>query len=324
MCCGTRALKKPWYGQPPLALYYEFMQEFMRRLAWLTTLGIIVLAIAGIGWTYWMSAVRTEQLLATAVGTVWLNFALQLTLIGIALALAFRFLTTDRKRRAEQARSEHLAEIALLASGLAHEVRNHLHALQSRVGLLRKSLAGNESALQRIERLDEIADGMEQLLTNFLTLARPASSELEGVNPAELIREVVEFERVDLERLKRALLNIVVNARQAMPNGGNLRVSCCRGRDGVRISVEDDGDGIPADVLPRVFESYFTTKPDGSGLGLAIVRRTVEDFGGHVSCVSVPGKGTTMTIQLPDGRDRIAFRSPEGRKGTVATAGVGR
>jgi signal transduction histidine kinase len=320
------------------------MQEFMRRLAWLTTLGIVVLAIAGMGWTYWMRAVPTEQLLATAVGTVWLNFALQLTLIGIALALAFRFLTTDRKRRAEQARSEHLAEIALLASGLAHEVRNHLHALQSRVGLLRKSLAGNESALQRIERLDEIADGMEQLLTNFLTLARPASSELEGVNPAELIREVVEFERVDLERLgirvaldlqddlrlfvdrgklKRALLNIVVNARQAMPNGGHLRVSCSRGRDGVRISVEDDGDGIPADVLPRVFESYFTTKADGSGLGLAIVRRTIEDFGGHVSCTSVLGRGTTMTIQLPDARDRVSRRSPEGRKETVATAGVG-
>jgi signal transduction histidine kinase len=219
-----------------------------------------------------------------------------------------------------------------------------LHALQSRVGLLRKSLADNESALQRIERLDEIADGMEQLLTNFLTLARPASSEPEGVNPAELIREVVEFERVDLERLgirvtmdlqddlrlfvdrgklKRALLNIVINARQAMPNGGHLLVSCSRGRVGVRISVEDDGDGIPADVLPRVFESYFTTKPDGSGLGLAIVRRTIEDFGGHVSCSSVPGRGTTMTIQLPDARDRVSCRSPGGRKETVATAGVG-
>jgi signal transduction histidine kinase len=185
---------------------------------------------------------------------------------------------------------------------------------------------------------------MEQLLANFLTLARPASSDLEGVNPAELIREVVEFERVDLERLgirvaldlqddlrlfvdrgklKRALLNIVVNARQAMPNGGHLRVSCSRGRDGVRISVEDDGDGIPADVLPRVFESYFTTKPDGSGLGLAIVRRTIEDFGGHVSCASVPGRGTTMTIQLPDARDPVACGSPEGGKETVATAGVG-
>jgi signal transduction histidine kinase len=320
------------------------MQQIMRRLAWLTTLGIVILAIAGIGTTFWMTAVPREQLLATAVGTVWLNFALQLALIGIALFLAFHFLTADRKRRAEQARNEHLAEIALLASGLAHEVRNHLHALQSRVGLLRKSFAGNESALQRIERLDEIADGMEQLLANFLTLARPASSELEGVNPAELIREVVEFERVDLERLgirvavdleddlrlfvdrgklKRALLNIIVNARQAMPNGGHLRVSCKRSPDEVRISVEDDGDGIPADVLPRVFESYFTTKPDGSGLGLAIVRRTIEDFGGHVSCASVPGTGTTMTIHLPDSRNRFVIVSRDGRTGAVEPAGVG-
>lgn len=316
----------------------------MRRLAWFTTLGMVLLTIAGVGSTFWMTAVPAERLLATAVGLVWLNIALQATLVGIGLALVFRFLRADRKRHAEQARTEHLAEIALLASGLAHEVRNHLHALQSRVGLLRKSFVGNEAALQRIERLDEIADGMEQLLTNFLTLARPASSELEGVNPAELIREVVEFERVDLERLgirvaldlqddlrlcvdrgklKRALLNIIVNARQAMPSGGHMRVRCNRSRDGVRISIEDDGDGIPPDVLPRIFESYFTTKPDGSGLGLAIVRRTIEDFGGHVTCTSAPGKGTTLTIQLPAARHRFALLSRGGRKGAVEPAGVG-
>jgi signal transduction histidine kinase len=296
------------------------MRTNMARLAWLTILGISILAVAGIAWTLWITRAPTEYLRAAAVSVVWLNFGLQMLLLALAVVVAARFLSRDRKRRAEQARTEHLAEVALLAGGLAHEVRNHLHALQSRVGLLRKSLSGNEAALRRIERLDEITDGMEQLVTNFLTLARPATDELEQLNPADLIREVIDFERSELDRLgidvdlelqddfrllvdrgklKRALLNVVVNARQAMPNGGKLRIYCGRRGDVARIVVEDNGDGIPPDVLPRIFESYFTTKPEGSGLGLAIVRRTIEDLGGKVACNSSLGKGTTITFDLP-------------------------
>jgi signal transduction histidine kinase len=301
------------------------MHQLFGRVVWLLLVAIGILVATGIGGTLWLNAVSAEALHFSAISLVWLTFAVQLLLLATALFLATRFLKADRKGRAELARTEHLAEVALLAGGLAHEVRNHLHALQSRAGLLRKSLAGNEAALRRIEKLDEIADGMEQLLNNFLTFARPASDELECVNPAELIREVLDFEQLDLDRfgirveldledslelfvdrgkLKRALLNIVVNATQAMPKGGRLRVECGRERGEVRIRVEDNGEGIPPDVLPRVFESYFTTKSQGSGLGLAIVRRTVEDFGGRVSCSSALGKGTTISIFLPAGGER--------------------
>jgi signal transduction histidine kinase len=313
----------------------------MARLAWLTVLGITILAIAGVAWTLWVTSAPIESLRVLAVSVVWLNFALQLLLLAFAVAIAVRFLKSDRKRRAEQARSEHFAEVALLAGGLAHEVRNHLHALQSRVGLLRKSLANNEPTLRRIERVDEIADGMEQLVTNFLTLARPATDDLELLNPAELIRDVVDFERSDLDRLgidvdldleddlrmlvdrgklKRALLNIVVNARQAMPNGGTLQIRCGRRGDLVRIAVEDDGDGIPPDVLPRIFESYFTTKSEGSGLGLAIVRRTIEDLGGKVTCDSALGHGTTIMFDLPTRAERAA-PMPRDDKPAVAIGG---
>jgi signal transduction histidine kinase len=276
---------------------------------------------------------------------VWLNFALELTLLAGAIVLAARFLRSDREHRAGQARTEHLGAVALLASGLAHEVRNHLHALQSRIGLLRKTLAGNQLALDRIERLDEIADGMEQLVTNFLTLARPAVDELELLSPAELIRDVVDFERLDLDRLgikvdldlqedvrlfadreklKRAVLNLVVNARQAMPDGGRLRISCRKNDKAARIVIADDGEGIPPEVLPRVFESYFTTKSEGSGLGLAIVRRTIEDFGGHVQCSSSVGQGTTITIDLPVSSERAMRRVQQEHQCASAGGGVQR
>jgi len=296
------------------------MQKKPGAAVWLFLLGIIVLGAAGLGGTLWLSATPDDRLRSSAIAFVWSNFSLQVLLLLITLIMAVRFLKADRKLRAQRARDDHLAEVALLAGGLAHEIRNHLHALQSRVGLLRKSLAGNDVALRRLEKLDEIADGMEQFLNNFLTLARPADNEMQNVDLAELIREVIDFEQIDLDRLgirveldleeslqlfidrdklKRALLNVVVNARQAMPHGGLLRVKCRRVRDGVRISIEDQGVGIPPEVLPRVFESYFTTKPEGSGLGLAIVRRTVEDFGGQVRCSSAVGKGTAVTIDLP-------------------------
>jgi signal transduction histidine kinase len=115
---------------------------------------------------------------------------------------------------------------------------------------------------------------------------------------------------VDRNKLKRSLLNIVVNARQPMPNGGHLRVTTERNRDTLDIAIEDEGEGIPADLLPRIFDSYFTTKSGGSGLGLAIVRRTVEDFGGVVECSSMPGKGTTVAIRLPQSKRPLAPAEP--------------
>jgi two-component system sensor histidine kinase HydH len=91
----------------------------------------------------------------------------------------------------------------------------------------------------------------------------------------------------------------MVNARQAMPDGGTLRIESKQLRGHVKIVVQDTGAGISPEDLSHIFESYFTTKPDGSGLGLAIVRRTIEDFGGQIACTSRIGEGTSFTIELP-------------------------
>jgi signal transduction histidine kinase len=193
--------------------------------------------------------------------------------------------------------------------------------LQARLGLLRKYLAGDGKAEERINKLEEVAASMEQLLTDFLTFARPAGNDLEETDPVSLVRQVLEFEELELERsgvrvnfhsdaevpaalvdrgkLKRALLNLVVNARQAMPDGGELHVRVLRRRARVRIEIQDSGHGIPPEDQRRIFQTYFTTKSGGTGLGLAIVRRTIEDFGGTISFTSTVGRGTTFIISLP-------------------------
>ena len=124
---------------------------------------------------------------------------------------------------------------------------------------------------------------------------RPAASSVETVGPDPSL--AVD---ADPTMLRQALLNLAVNAVQAMPHGGTLRFTSEAGRDGrVLIRVRDTGSGIPADQLARVFDLYFTTKAGGSGIGLSMVFRTVQLHNGDIEVESTPGAGTTFTISLP-------------------------
>lgn len=244
-----------------------------------------------------------------------------------------------RQRDNEQARIEHLAEVGLLASGLAHEIRNSLNAMHSQLALLRKHLPAEPAeedspAIRRAKQIDRALVDLEELVVDFLAFARPAQDRLEEVNLAKLVGGVLEFAAMDLEqgrvkvaahldasvpsvcvdagKLKRALLNLIINARQAMPDGGTLAVRLfADGLDQIVIEVSDTGCGIPAQDRPRIFQSFFSTKSDGTGLGLAIVRRTIEDCGGRIDFVSNVGKGTTFRIHLPvTGPRRIVSENP--------------
>jgi signal transduction histidine kinase len=108
---------------------------------------------------------------------------------------------------------------------------------------------------------------------------------------------------MDRRLIRQALVNVAVNALQAMPQGGTVRVRCRRelhdNRDHVRIGISDQGMGIPTELLHRVFEPFFTTKAQGTGLGLAVVRRILEEHRGEIAVDSAPGRGTTFTIRLP-------------------------
>ncbi len=275
---------------------------------------------------------RTELLTPWALDTIG-------TALLLVAAVAGCCWLTGRVRRQEreQARVEHLAEVGLLAGGLAHEIRNTLNAMHSQIGLLRKQLAAEAGPVccQRTGQLERAVAELEQLVSDFLTFARPAKDQLEEVDLEALIRGVLDFAALDLEqgrvkvvteldpalppvyadagKLRRALLNLIINARQAMPEGGTLTVLAHpAGRGEVVIEVRDTGCGIPEEDRPRIFQTFFSTKPEGTGLGLAVVKRTIEDCGGRVTFASEVGRGTTFRIYLPTAerrRARLAHRA---------------
>ncbi len=243
----------------------------------------------------------------------------------IGSAVIFQDLTELRAMERAVQRSERLADLGRVAAGLAHELRNPLASISGCVELLR----GNGSLGAEDARLTDIvlreATRLNQLVTRFLEFSRPAPPDRRPSDLAAVARETLDAfandpsaARVRLERalgaapvscdpdqLKQVLWNLLANAAQAVASredaagGGTIRVSCGRDGRGGWLSVADDGPGIGAADLPRIFVPFFTTKEDGTGLGLATVHRIVEAHGGAVDVDSAPGRGSTFTVRLP-------------------------
>ncbi|HEU4404567.1 MAG TPA: protoglobin domain-containing protein [Polyangiaceae bacterium] len=235
------------------------------------------------------------------------------------------------EQRAHQA--ERLAVAGALATGLAHEIRNPLNAASLNVQLLERSLrrpaAAPPLALEALEMLRGELDRISRLVSDFLDFARPRPLSVAPLELGEFVQGVVDelrpradaagvelaYERParplatpgDAERLRRALLNLVGNALDAVEGAPGARV-VVRARAVGRFSeidVEDNGAGVPPGA--PVFDAFYTTKPKGAGLGLAVVHRAVDEHGGAVSVRSAPGD-TTFTVRLP--RSPIAGPTP--------------
>jgi len=224
--------------------------------------------------------------------------------------------------------SRKLAALSRLSAGVAHEVKNPLNATVIHLELLKEQLGsashgGAPSAAMehvaviagQMRRLDEVVQG-------FLRFIRPEALKLERVQPGVLIdaiRPIVSAEaerhgidlrievanslpdvRVDSGMMQQALLNLALNACQAMPDGGHLRLgaSSASGKR-VEILCEDTGPGIKPEHLDRIFDLYFTTKQSGSGIGLSMVYRAVQLHDGEIQVQSIPGSGTTFRVLLP-------------------------
>lgn len=218
------------------------------------------------------------------------------------------------------------AEIAALAGGLAHEIKNPLSTISLNLELLAEDVSAGESQrdrrmLQKILSVQRECRRLEVILEDFLKFARVGEIEPGNCDLNQVVREFIEFYqpeaasngveisphlspdlpavRLDSSLFRQVLLNLALNAQQAMPRGGIIELQT-RVRDGrVELDIIDNGCGMDEQTLARIFDAFFSTKPGGSGLGLATVKRIVEAHGGRLSVESAPSRGTRFTISLP-------------------------
>ncbi|MFQ5592034.1 MAG: nitrogen regulation protein NR(II) [Phycisphaerae bacterium] len=227
-----------------------------------------------------------------------------------------------------------IAEIAELAGGLAHELRNPLSTMMINLKLLAEDLRDERApvsdvrrrGLLRVEALRREAERLQALFDEFLNLTGPCRPQRSEADLNGIVGRLVEFIRPEAEAagvkvtvaetsepllcpvdemlLRQALLNILINAQEAMPDGGTLRVAIERDGDWAVVAVADSGVGIAADQHKHIWRPFYTTKGSGSGLGLSITQRIIHKHGGTLSCRSVVGRGTTFTVRLPLGCGR--------------------
>jgi len=253
--------------------------------------------------------------------------------------LVIKDVTREREIQAQLQQQERLAAVGQLASGIAHDFNNIMAiiVLYAQMGL--RATDTSPRLRERLEIVTQQARRATDLIQQILDFSRQAVLERRPVNLIPFLKEVVKLlERTvpeninidlicgadeyivnaDLTRLQQAVMNLVVNARDAMPEGGALRIDlsrssetnearcviCGGGIEGewLRLRVTDTGTGIPSDVLPHIFEPFFTTKEagKGSGLGLAQVYGIVAQHEGHISVTTKIRKGTTFTVYLPE------------------------
>jgi len=231
-------------------------------------------------------------------------------------------------------------EIARLAGGLAHEIKNPLSTIRLNMELLAEDFAETENprerrALAKVRVVERECQRLQDLLDDFLNFAKVRRLKLEPTSLNQQVKQVLSFFRpkakeagievvdylasdlptvlLDREPFHGALLNLVLNAEQAMPNGGQLVVRTSATGDGVALDLIDTGCGMDENTREHLFDAFFSTKRGGSGLGLPTARKIIEAHGGRIDLQSEPGRGTQFTIRLP-----VLTRLPA-EKGSTST-----
>ncbi len=223
---------------------------------------------------------------------------------------------------------EQLEELSKLTGELAHEIKNPLSTIKVNLELAAEELKGQAKndqtaarALKKITVVQKETDRLEQILDGFLRYVSRPELQLARVDINELLSDMVDFYspqaysrsitirqglsseplvcKVDASMLKQVVLNLFINAQQAMNSGGELMIRTSRQEGSAVIQISDTGRGIATDKLSDLFKPYCSFRPSGTGLGLATAKRIIEAHNGTIAVDSEPGKGTLFTIKLP-------------------------
>ena len=255
----------------------------------------------------------------------------------LGLVIIFEDVTKEVQMENEMRRISELAAVGQLAASVAHELRNPLSSIKGAAQYLRKEYGDHVALCEFLDIIVEEVNILDKVTTEFLDFARPTKLNLRETDINDVLFRTIQFmqlaitkQKVQVEQvlaydtprimaddkqLEQVFRNMILNALQAMPNGGELVLSSEAAEDGVKVIVEDTGVGIPEEALNQIFVPFFTTKTKGTGLGLSIVQKIIENHGGRISATSVPEQGTTFEIFLP-------ICSHTGRAAVMQTEGV--
>ena len=270
---------------------------------------------------------REEWPTASAIESMYrLSLATMAVCFGMCLALVVWMVRREERRERARRREEHLAFSGMLANGIVHDFRNPMSSLRLDAQMLEKE--SGRGAEARTERMAELAgrmrhtlDRMEKVFQEFLVLARPGEEaatrvdlgacaqeclemlaprfEAAGVTPEMRRTEGDAFIRASAASVKRALLNVMLNATQHAGTGGRVVAEVSRAGARIRLDVRDTGPGIPKDDRERVFEMFYTTRPQGTGLGLFLARTAVEKNGGTLVVAEPEGADARLRMEFP-------------------------
>jgi PAS domain S-box-containing protein len=242
--------------------------------------------------------------------------------------LLFRDITEKSRFERQLYSQNQLSTIGILASWVAHEVRNPLTAINVHLELLKEEMlnpteGSKEEIATIIQTIQSEVERLDNNVRGFLDFSKLPPLKREPIDLNQLIKSIewfmsseaqqadvkiaTQLEEVlpkisaDTNQLTLAIINLIKNGIQAMPSGGNLTLATCNNVESINLIITDEGEGIAPENMDKIFDFLFSTKPHGSGLGLPICKRIIKEHGAEITFESMPGKGATFTISFPKG-----------------------
>ncbi len=270
----------------------------------------------------------------------------------IGVVLVFRDITSSHKLKEELRRKRQLESLGVLAGGIAHDFNNILTAIMGNINLAEYIIKNNNKATGLLKQANKASRRAAALVQQLLTFSKGGDPVRSAASLVEVIEGTTDFimrgsnigceykfgenislAHIDSGQISQVIQNLVINAKQAMPGGGNITIECynftktsadsmpLRNGDYLRVSVRDEGSGIPESRLENIFDPYFTTKKTGSGLGLAIVHSIINKHDGYITVESRLGVGTVFSFYLPATDKQAVMSGSAGNE--ISTRGNG-